>query len=226
MRLVCLLSLFILISACASVSQRYLAPGPNDADWQMQIPGPMPVATEAAPVEGSVYNERGLFTLFQDRRPFRVGDILTIVLNERTQSSKSANTNIKKENDISLPSPTFGGKVVEDINLSIGSDRDFGGSANSSQQNSLRGSISVSVAQVLSNETLRVVGEKWIKINQGDEYIRLQGLVRVDDIDVSNRVSSERISGAKIAYSGKGQLADANTQGWLSRFFGSAFFPY
>ena len=77
----------------------------------------------------------------------------------------------------------------------------------------------------MPNGVLRVRGEKWLKLNQGDEYIRLSGLARVDDIDGSNRISSQRLGDARITYSGRGTLADANEAGWLSRFFNSSWFP-
>jgi flagellar L-ring protein precursor FlgH len=77
----------------------------------------------------------------------------------------------------------------------------------------------------MPNGILRVRGEKWLRLNQGDEYIRLNGLVRVDDIDGTNRVSSQRLADARITYSGRGALADSNSAGWLTRFFNSPFFP-
>lgn len=78
----------------------------------------------------------------------------------------------------------------------------------------------------MANGILRIKGEKWLRLNQGDEYIRLRGLVRVDDIDESNRVSSQRIANAQITYAGRGSLAEANQPGWLSRFFQSPLFPF
>jgi flagellar L-ring protein precursor FlgH len=73
---------------------------------------------------------------------------------------------------------------------------------------------------------LLVRGEKRITINQGEEYIRLQGIVRPIDIGPRNTVPSTQIADAQIIYSGKGHQADSNHPGWLTRFFNSPWFPF
>ena len=93
------------------------------------------------------------------------------------------------------------------------------------QQNSLRGEITVSVHAVQPNGILEIRGEKWLTLNQGDEYIRLSGLVRADDIQNDNSVSSQRIADARISYAGRGALSDANAAGWLTRLFNHPLFP-
>ena len=74
---------------------------------------------------------------------------------------------------------------------------------------------------VAANGALTIRGEKWIKLNQGDEYIRLPGVVRPEDLDVTNRISSQRIADARITYAGKGTLADGAEPGWLTKLFSS-----
>lgn len=164
-------------------------------------------------------------SLLQDKKALRVGDILTIVLDESTQSSKSAGTSYGKSSEVGIGVPRVFGKDYPDAENSISGSRDFSGSAESSQQNALRGAIAVTVHQVMPNGTLLVKGEKALKLNQGDEYIRLSGLVRVDDINNSNQISSRHVANARISYSGKGALNDSNTSGWLTRFFTHPLFP-
>ena len=132
---------------------------------------------------------------------------------------------MNKNSNLSVPVPSIGGVSRPDWSASIKADRDFDGGATSSQQNTLAGAITVTVAEVMPNGVLGIRGEKWIRLNQGDEYIRLGGMVRVEDIDQSNRISSQRIADARITYAGRGALADSNQMGWLSRFFSSAFAP-
>ena len=112
-----------------------------------------------------------------------------------------------------------------DLAAALSSANDFKGGATASQQNTLSGAITVTVAEVLPNGVLRIRGEKWIRLNQGDEYVRLGGMVRVEDIDQANRLSSQRIADARITYAGRGALADSNQAGWLGRFFNSSLFP-
>ena len=94
------------------------------------------------------------------------------------------------------------------------------------QSNSLDGSISANVMQVLNNGSLVIRGEKWISINNGDEFIRVTGLVRSQDIKPDNTVDSTRMANARIQYSGTGTFADAQKVGWLSQFFMSDWWPF
>lgn len=164
-------------------------------------------------------------SLVRDRRAGRLGDIVTVVLNEATQSSKSAGTSFDKSSDLSVGIPTVLGKQYDKLESSASASRGFEGTASSSQQNVLRGSISVVVHKVLPDGTLMVRGEKVLQLNQGDEIIRLSGLVRPDDIDRHNQVSSQRVANARVSYAGRGALADSNAAGWLTRFFNSPWFP-
>ena len=164
-------------------------------------------------------------SLLQDKRALRVGDILTIVLDESTQSSKSAGTRFGKSSEVGVGVPRVFGKDYPDAETNISGSRDFKGSAESSQQNALRGAIAVTVHQVMPNGTLLVKGEKALKLNQGDEYIRLSGLVRVEDINNNNQISSRHVANARISYAGRGALNDSNKAGWLTRFFTNPLFP-
>ncbi len=174
---------------------------------------------------GGLYQQSYNWGLMQDRRAYRVGDILTVQLEESTQSSKQAKTRFGKKSDTEAGVKSLFGLNTKNLNASVSADRDFNGGANSSQQNMLRGSITVSVHKVMSNGVLVVRGEKWLTLNQGDEYIRVSGLVRVEDIQRDNTISSQRIGNARISYSGRGALSDANSAGWLTRLFNHPFFP-
>ena len=87
------------------------------------------------------------------------------------------------------------------------------------QSNALSGEVSVTVAEVYPNGTMLVQGLKRVTLNRGDEFIQIKGLVRTADVDRDNRVASTRVADAQIAYTGKGDVARAGRQGWLSRFF-------
>lgn len=174
---------------------------------------------------GGLYNGGYNWSLIQDRRAYRVGDILTVKLDESTQASKQAKTNFGKKNDVSLGIPEAFGHTADNLSASIDGNRNFNGNATSQQQNSLRGSITVAVFKVLPNGILAIRGEKWLTLNQGDEYMRVTGLVRADDVERDNSVSSQRIANARISYAGRGALSDANAAGWLTRVFNHPLFP-
>jgi flagellar L-ring protein precursor FlgH len=201
-------------------------------------PTPKPMYTATLPVEpaaqpqatGSIYADQQSMELFADPRAHRIGDILTITLVEATQASKKAATSTSKKNGNTISSPTLlgqglriGGKTADS---SLASNNAFDGDGSSSQSNQLTGEITVTVAQRLSNGALVVRGEKWLTINQGEELVRISGIVRPQDIGNDNIVPSSRVADARIEYVGKGTLADSNTRGWLSRFFDSKWMPF
>ncbi len=173
----------------------------------------------------------GVFTadtvsLTSDSRAYRVGDAVTVILQETTQASKRAGTSISKGSSIGISPLAALGKVYDKAAVDITADRDFQGDATSTQQNALSGSLTVIVQEVLPNGLLRVAGEKNLMLNQGEEFVRLKGFVRAADVDADNRVSSLRVANARIAYSARGALAEANQPGWLTRFFNSPLLPF
>ena len=201
----------------------------GDPDFAPKYPS---VKVASPNTSGSLFADNGYVSLFDDTVARRVGDIITVRLNESTVSKKSASTSVKKETENTFAEPIILGKKVRGILANGGdltnmtSESDFSGSANSDQSNSLQGNIAVSIAEVLPNGTLIIRGEKWMKLNQGDEYIRIVGMVRQVDIDSDNSIDSTKIANARITYGGKGMMDDSNNMGWLARFFNSPIFGY
>jgi flagellar L-ring protein precursor FlgH len=179
---------------------------------------------------GSIYMAGYAKPWFEDIKARNVGDLLTVVLDEQTDASKTASTGIKKGNATDIAAAQLLGKDVtiggDPLSIGLDSSNDFNGESDSSQSNNLEGSITVTVSQVMPNGNLVIQGEKWIAINQGDEYVRLRGIVRPVDIGPTNTVLSTQVADARITYKGKGATADANAVGWLARFFISPLWPY
>ncbi|HBP5669508.1 TPA: flagellar basal body L-ring protein FlgH [Pseudomonas aeruginosa] len=208
-------------------------PKPNDPYYAPVLPRtPLPAAQN----NGAIYQAGFEQNLYDDRKAFRVGDIITITLNEKTQASKKANSDIQKDSKTKMGlTSLFGSGMTtnnpiggDDLSLSAeyGGSRDAKGDSQAGQSNSLTGSITVTVAEVLPNGILSVRGEKWMTLNTGNELVRIAGLVRADDIATDNTVSSTRVADARITYSGTGAFADASQPGWLDRFFLSPLWPF
>jgi flagellar L-ring protein precursor FlgH len=168
--------------------------------------------------------------LLEDLKPRRIGDMLTVVLEEQTDAEKKAETDTAKKTGVNISGTTLlGDQVTRDgqaIVTDLQSDHSFDGGGESTQSNSLTGSVTVTVVDVLVNGNLSVQGEKWIHINQGEEYVRLRGIVRPIDINSDNTISSVRIANAQIQYSGDSTLDDSNEMGWLAKFFNSKWMPF
>ncbi len=211
------------MTGCATVQ-----PPLHDPEYAVTTPVADPVP---APNSGAIFQPNGGMALFEDIKAREVGDLLTIELVEQTQASKSANTSTSKSQDIDIAGPTIFGRPVlkggvEVLETQVSADRDFEGDGESSQSNRLSGSITVTVAQVLPNGNLIVRGEKVLSLNQGDEFIRVSGIVRPEDISPDNVVESPKLANARIIYGGRGSVADSNRMGWLARFFQSVVFPF
>ncbi|AWL12574.1 Flagellar L-ring protein [Saliniradius amylolyticus] len=220
------IALALFLGGCMSTAQR--TPVPDDPSYAPVTPD-MP--RERLAKDGSIFSQATANSLYSDVKARRVGDIITVVLQENTTASKSAQTSTSKESGVDLDpitglngnNVTIGGNSLQ---LGVDSSNDFSGNASTSQNNNLFGNISVTVMKVLPNQNLVVRGEKWMTINNGDEFIRLTGIVRSADISPDNEVVSSKVANARIQYSGTGSFARAQEKGWLTRFFDSSWWPF
>ncbi len=223
LRLVLLILAAVFLTGCMATS----TPRPGDPYYAptVSVTKPMPVRTS-----GSLYQESYGLSLFSDATARNVGDIISIILSERTVSKKSSGIGMTKDSTLSLPVGSIMGVASThngiQLDTSVDQSREFAGDASADQSNSLTGSIAVTVAEVLPNGNLVVRGEKWMTLNRGDEYIRISGILRPDDVSPQNTVSSTQLANAQISYSETGALADSQTMGWLTRFFSSAYWPF
>jgi flagellar L-ring protein precursor FlgH len=209
----------LLLAGCASSVPLN---NPKPVDEALALPK---TTAARAGVSGGVFSADTV-SLTSDARAFRVGDVVTVLLQETTQASKKAGTSFSKSSDVTVDPLKALGKSFGRTGVGIKADRGFQGDATSTQQNALTGAVTVIVQEVLPNGLLRVAGEKRLQLNQGEEFLRLAGYLRAADIDNDNQVSSLRVANARIAYSGQGSLADANQPGWLTRFFTGPLMPF
>lgn len=201
-----------------------------------------PVAVPAEPKkDGAIFDVGTNISLYEDYRARRVGDILTVKLEEKTIGEKTSATIINKINSNNITSPTILGSDVafnapgilplasnknNNLGMSLESQTAFNGLGDSDLNNKLTGDISVSVVEVLANGNMVIRGEKVMTINQGNEYLRIAGMISPRDINADNSISSKRIADVQMSYVGDGQTNDANVMGWLGKFFISALMPF
>ena len=183
--------------------------------------------------DGAIFSAAQPGFFVGDRRARTVGDVITVTLSETTQASKSATSDLSRSGTTSttLPGSIFGAtgmlgltnpSIATSGNWSSAADQTYKGSGTADQSNSLSGTITVMVTRVFPNGNMWVEGEKNLTLNNGEEYIRVSGVVRPEDIKAGNVVDSSRVAQAKISYTGSGDLADASRQNWFGRFFGWA----
>ena len=206
---------------CACATQR-----PLHYDQSFDMPE-MPTP----PANGAIFHAGYDTGLFENPTAHNVGDIVTILLQESTTAQKSSQTDTAKATKDSLSAPSLLGIPMSIhghsfLSGSINNSNSFSGAGNSKQSDSLVGAITVTVVKRLPNGNLVVRGQKLVQINTGEEYVRLQGIIRPVDISPDNTISSQEVADAQIAYGQTGALADANQPGLLSRFFNSPWLPF
>lgn len=169
---------------------------------------------------GAIFQAGSYAPLTSGMRASQPGDIITIVLVERTSATKSNSANTGRDGGIGLTPPTTGPfSLFKPSDVGASGSQSFKGKGDAAQSNALSGELSVTVAAVYPNGTMLVSGEKQLTLNRGDERVQMSGLVRVSDISPDNRVLSTRVADARIRYVGRGEIASASKQGWLQRFF-------
>lgn len=193
-------------------------------DFEPMYPQDMPFM-ETTNQSGTIFNsaQGNLFSM--ESKAQMVGDIITVAFAESFQATKSQNaaTSRSLDNSVTLPSiadlilPSRTNAADLSSRLKAGSENSFAGSGSSAQSNSLTGQVSVHVVRVFRNGNLEILGQKKLTLNNGDEYIRVHGIVRPQDIDAENVVSSDRIANANIQYIGAGDIAESSKKGWYSK---------
>ncbi len=192
-----------------------------------------PMSARAAPPSnqypnpGSIYqNDTARLALFLDNRARMVGDTITIVLQENTSASKKSSASANRTGKTELTVPVYKGvplQGLQGIDIAAASNNTFQGKGDAASNNAFTGNLGVTVIEVLENGNLLVSGEKQVTINQGTEYIRFSGVINPLYIRSDNSVLSTRVADARIEYRETGYISEAQTMGWLSRFFMSVW---
>lgn len=165
---------------------------------------------------GSLYDENNYQSLHVDHRAHKVGDTLTVLVQEVSSATARANTDADKSFDLGLGL----GIISNDNNTKRnGADldisREFDGGATIQRTGRLLARVSVNVVEVHPNGELVVKGEQHIEYNDEKQVITLRGKVRPEDISAQNTVLSSRMSDSKITYIGDGLLAEEQSPGFI-----------
>jgi len=213
-RLVASASLLALaLGGCALVPKQPITQQP------MTATPPMPPSNQSP---GSIFNPGYAGRpLFEDQRPRNIGDILTIVISENVNATKSSGANTNRSTSTAFNTPTAGflGGLFAKANLNATGANQFQATGGANASNTFSGVLTVTVTNVLPNGNLVVSGEKQMLINQGNEFVRFSGVVNPNTISGLNSVYSTQVADAKIEYSAKGYIDEAESMSWLQRFF-------
>ena len=179
---------------------------------------------------GSLFQKISYRPAFEDPRARAVGDIITIVIVETVTASQVSKSTANRTTSGSASISAFPLLSAIDLaNLKAGvgtsSANDFSGKGGTESANTFTGSITATVVEVLPNGHLMVTGEKQIGVNQNVDVLRFSGTIDPILVQPGNIVNSTQVANARIESKGRGAQAEAQTVGWLTRFFFS-FLPF
>ncbi len=176
-----------------------------------------PASTSA----GAIFRpHHGYAPLHVGTRARSVGDMVTILLIEDTQTSKSVRGRTQRDGGFSILPPAAGPlSILDPAALNAGGEGSFSGRGDAVQEMTLDGTLTVTVTDIHPNGTAEVRGEKQMMLSQGNEWVQFAGRIRLTDIDAENRLASDRVADARIIYSGNGAVQRSARPGWLSRLF-------
>ena len=205
-----------LVTGCSTYTEQVVSQSFQPAEAPV-------ILAKSTNMNGAIFQpgRSGLFAT--DQRARRIGDILTVSFNEIYAATKAQTAASSKTDAFGVTLPTglpnmlTGGFDKDPAGLNAGTTRSFAGSGNAVQSNSFSGLLSVTVIRVFDNGNMEVQGQKELTLNNGNEYVRVRGVVRPEDISAGNIVSSDRLADAQIRYTGSGHLADSSQPGWLSQ---------
>lgn len=184
------------------------------------------------PKEGSLWpGETSDNLLFADTKAKEVGDVVTVNLEEDFTSTQSATTDTGKDTDLNITTgsvfglPTnfgisnfLGSNASFDPNINATTSRSTSGSGTTTREGSMTGTMAAIITEILDSGNFRIEGRRTVTINNEDQIMVLEGIIRRVDIGFDNSISSEKIANAAITYTGKGVIADEQKVGWFTRF--------
>jgi len=213
-------------AACNSLPKTVSVDFPESA-----LAKPVAVAPSAAtPATGSLFQNASYRPGFEDPRARLVGDMITIDIKEKVEatqeSSSTANRTTKNSANVSaMPLLSAADLARLNAGVSAKSENDFSGEGATASNNEFSGTITTTVVEVLPNGHLKVAGDKQIGVNQNVDVMRFTGTIDPRLIKPGNTISSNQVANVRVESRGRGAQAEAQTVGWLTRFFFS-FLPF
>ena len=224
-RLLGLPLLLALFTGCASLGQR-LAQVPTvelvQPSAALPLADPVPVLTEPPVLTGAIFQAERYRPLFENHRARIVGDTLTITIAEKVSAVQKSTSSVDRKGAVDAgisALPFLKSSALTRASATGNGNSSFSGAGTTENSNDFSGVITATVVQVLSNGHLIVSAEKQIGVNANVDVLRFSGQVDPRAIAPGNTVASTQIANVRVMQRGRGQAAEAQSVGWLGRFF-------
>lgn len=175
-----------------------------------QNPPAAPTTTAAAPAPQTpavaVSTPMTRAGWFSDKRPLRIGDIVTIIVDESVNSRERNTDNATKKRNQEMGLNLNVGEAIK-----IGPQKGFqSGVGNTSQatgvadrSGGLSAVISVRVISMEPSGIAKIKGTKLVGVDGRNQSIDVEGVIRPEDVQADNTVFSSRVAESVISYKGK-----------------------
>lgn len=212
----------------AALEHAIVAPPSAQGDTGLEIDQQDRVAFQPA-AQGSIPLRVAAADLVSDVKARSVGDIVTVNVVESVNTESKAQTTLANTRSINaaLPNLFMAAESLAKSNpmLNLGSLVN-GNSANSSQgsgdmtaADTFIATVSTVVTAVNPSGTLTIKGDRNLRVNGEDDTIHLSGVVRPQDIDSNDTISSAQVADLQVSISGQGQIRDKQGDGIGTRLF-------
>ena len=178
----------------------------------------------SAPVAAdSLYPAEGSSSIYNEKRGHRVGDVITVMIQEANQATQAASSQNQKDSNLSVGAGAgfFGTNILNTQNqVGVGAHASHQGQGTSSRSSNVTGEMTAKITQVLPSGNYIIEGTRYVEVNEEKQMIEVTGEIRPDDITSDNTVLSSRLGNARIKFTGTGPASETAKPGLLTRVLG------
>jgi len=167
-------------------------------------------------------------SMFADKKARRVGDIVTIVVQQVNSATRNNNTTTSKQTAVDasianfLYGPAASGLLTKGgayPAMSFSGKNTYSGGGQINNAETITDQVAVRVIDVLPNGNLVVEGRRHTAFSDEKQDAVLRGTIRCDDIMANNTIYSYNVADASIQFVSHGTVTDAQRKGWFNRIW-------
>ena len=184
------------------------------------------LAADRSLLADSLYPAEGTGSIYNEKRARRVGDVITVIIQENTNATQAAGSQEQKSSGVALGAGSgFLGAGVNGFNvlnntpnqIGVGAGSAHQGQGTSSRSTTVTGEMTAKIVSVLPSGNYLIDGSRYVEVNEEKQTVEVTGEIRPDDITSDNTVSSQRVANAKIKITGTGPASETAKPGLLTR---------
>lgn len=186
------------------------------------------IMTDQKLLADSLYPAEGTSSIYNEKRARRVGDVITVNIQEDTNATQAASSQEQKASSLAIGAGTgfmgagtYGNNLLNtNTQIGLGASAAHQGQGTSSRSTTITGQMTAKIVSVLPSGNYLIEGNRYVEVNEEKQTVEITGEIRPDDISSENTVSSLRVANAKIKITGTGPASETAKPGLLTRVLG------